>query len=83
MCQTKHYGEPSVRHFHLTHSMGMEMNVGVCAYQYCLRLLDWAFCLCLYTSTRIIGRRSRAPMQAAMVAAKASGTEPGEATERL
>lgn len=40
----------------------------------CARLLDWALCLCLYTSTRIRGSESRAKMQAAI--AKATGTEP-------
>lgn len=40
----------------------------------CARLLDWAFCLCLYTSTRIRGRERRAKMHAAM--AKATGTVP-------
>lgn len=53
----------------------------VCAYQKYVRLLDWALCLCLYTSTRIRGSESRAKMQAAM--AKATGTEPVDATDRL
>lgn len=60
------------------------MDVGISArvlIKYYVRLLEWEFCLCLYTSTRMRGNDSRAKMQAAT--AKATGTEPGEATERL
>lgn len=45
-----------------------------------VRLLEWTFCLCLYTSNRMRGRESRARMQAAM--AKATGMVPGGLQEK-